>query len=42
MCVIFPSFLWHEVEEIKITESSKYDAYGRFSMTQFLVYDPTK
>ena len=42
MCVIFPSFLWHEVEEIKITETNKYEPYGRFSMTQFLVYDPTK
>ncbi len=42
MCVIFPSFLWHEVEEIKITETSKYEPNGRFSMTQFLVYDPNK
>ena len=42
MCVIFPSFLWHEVEEVTMIEKNKYEPYGRFSMTQFLTYDPKK
>ena len=42
MCVIFPSFLWHEVEEVKMIETNKHEPYGRFSMTQFVTYDPKK
>ncbi len=42
MCIIFPSILWHEVEEVKMLEVDKFNPLGRFSMTQFVVYDPNK
>jgi hypothetical protein len=39
MCIIFPSFLTHEVEKVIIDEQDKLQALGRFSMTQFVIYD---
>ena len=42
MTVIFPSFLRHEVEEVKMLETDKFNPLGRFSMTQFFVYDYNK
>ncbi len=42
MCIIFPSFLWHEVEEVTVLEKNKHEPHGRFSMTQFVTYDPKK
>ena len=38
MCVIFPSFLFHEVDEITMDNIDENIPNGRFSMTQFLVY----
>jgi hypothetical protein len=36
MCVIFPSVLWHEVEEIKMQEDVGDEKNGRYSLAQFL------
>lgn len=35
MCVIFPSFLVHEVGEVKMLKEDENNPLGRFSITQF-------
>ena len=38
MSVIFPSFLYHEVDEVKMLEVKDNEPIGRFSMSQFLLF----
>ena len=40
MSVIFPCFLYHEVDEVKMLEVEDNVPIGRFSMSQFLLFKP--
>ena len=40
--IVFPGWVEHGVREIKIEESNYYDGWGRYAITSFFGYNPSK